>query len=125
MVADPSCFTHTGCGKNYLRGILEIDRLGFITRDGKPKPRKCNRINALFHQCHGILIKAVQFIFMENTGCLYCEWTIHINREILMIFYKLLFFDLAEKIQDLLRSPDCKGRNHHVTATVKGLLQNP
>ena len=38
MVADPSCFTHAGCGKNYLRGILEIDRLGFITRDGKPKP---------------------------------------------------------------------------------------
>ena len=41
-----------------------------------------------------------------------------------MIFYELFFFDLAEEIQDLLRTSDRKGRNHHVTATVKGRLQN-
>ena len=37
---------------------------------------------------------------------------------------QLIFLDLTDKIQHLLRSAHCKCRNDHVTAPVKGLLDH-
>ena len=62
---------------------------------------------------------------MKNAGSFHCQRAVHIDREISVTLHQFIFLDFTDKIQDLLGSSHCKRGNHHISAAVKGLLQNP
>ena len=57
-------------------------------------------------------------------GCLDGQRAVHIDRESVMSGDKPLFLDLTDKVEDLLGSAHRKGRDHDVSATVQGPLDD-
>ena len=49
---------------------------------------------------------------------------VHIDRESVMSGDKALFLDLTDKVEDLLGPAHCKGRDHNVSVTVQGPLDD-
>ena len=118
MMPDTSCITHTGCGDNDLRCLVEVDGFGFLTGDRQLQSRKSNGINTLFYEFHSLIIEAFPPVLLEYAGSLYRHWTVHIHREIFMPLYQAPYLDLPQEIQNLLGTAHRKRRDHHVTAPV-------
>ena len=124
MVSDTSGLTHTGGRDDHLGRIVKIDILGFFTGDGKLQSAEGDGVDSLPNHLHGLLIKALIPVPVEDLRGFHSQRTVHIDREILMPVHQLLYLDLAEKIQHLLGPSYRKGRNHHIAAPVKSLLQD-
>ena len=60
----------------------------------------------------------------ENICCFICKRAIYKHFKIIMPVNKAFCFYLSDKIQHLLRSSHCKRGNYHITAPVKGLLND-
>ena len=124
MMADTTCLAHTGCGKNYFRRFVKIDKLRFLTRNRKLQSREGQRVNALTYQFLCFRIITVLDILLENSRCLHSQRTVHIHIKIVPAFHKVVMLDFTKKIQDLLRTADRKGRNNHIAAAVEGFFQD-
>ena len=124
MMPDTAGLTHAGGGDDHLRFIVKVDGLGFVTGDRKLQSRKRNGIDIRLHQLQCLTGKTVQTIVLENTRCLHGQRGIDEYGEILMPFHQSFHLDLSKVEQKLLCTPDREGRNHNVTAPIKGFLQD-
>ena len=124
MMFDSTGITHTTSRNNNLAVFIRIDSAGIVTGNGRLQSRKHQRVNALSDQCHCLFIKTVINMFIENRCCFICQRTVDINLKVVVAMHASFFFYLADKIQHLLCTADCEGRNDHISATVKGSLDH-
>ena len=124
MVLDPSCITHTAGRKDHLRAGIFIDRPGIVAGDGCFQSRKANGVDALLQQLHSLVIKIAPHMRPENVGGFICQWAVYPYLKIVMVPNHFVFLDLTDKIQHLLRTPNCKRWDHHISSPVKGPLDH-
>ena len=125
MVTDTSCLTHTGCGNNNFRLLVEIDHLGFITRDRHAQSRKTDWVNSLMHKIQRFLAETVLHVLIKDRSCLHCQRTIDKHREIFKLRQQMFRLDPSDKVKHLLRSSYGKCRDHKISTSCKGILQYP
>ena len=114
VVFDTAGFAHTGSGNNDLRLSIKIDGLGLITGDCQMKVREPDRADTGIDECHGVIVKAGLKVLIKNRSCFNGQRTVYINRKIKV--QKLPFFDVTDKIQELLGSSDCKCRDDQIAS---------
>ena len=119
-----SRITHAAGGYDHLTTFIGVDGTGFLSGNRKLKSRKCDGILSFLHQFHGFLIKAFAKMFTENAGGLHCQRAVNYHGKIPMPLYHLVLFDFPDKIKHLLGPAHRKGRDHHITAPVKGPLNH-
>ena len=119
LMTDTAGITHTRSRYDHLRCRGYIDCNGIITCNGRLQTRKTDRIDALFDQCHRIIIIISRYIPVENIRCFHCQWTVHIHLKIIMVLHKAFRLDLSDKVKHLLSSSNSKGRNDYIAAPVK------
>jgi len=124
MVLDTACITHTTGWNDYLGLLIIIDRLRIITGDGNLQSRETDWINSLFDQFHRFFIKTVILMLRENRGSFICKRTVHIYFKSVMSIHQSVCLDLSDKVQHFLRTSHCKRRNHKISSSVKGFLDD-
>ena len=124
MMADTAGIAHAAGRDDDLGRFVLVDGHGFLLADSKLQAGEHQRVNArtdfiphLFVQIRGVTLQ-------ENACRLNGEGAVHIDREIAVPGDKTPCFDLADKIQDLLRPAHSKGGDDHIAAPVQDLL-NP
>ena len=123
-MADTPRLTHAGSGNDHLRFAVKVDHLGFFTGNGTLQPRERDRVDPLLHQRHRLFIKTGFNIPVEDLRSVHSQRTVYIYREIRMVFYHFIRLDLAQEIKQFLSPANRKGRDHHISASVKSLLND-
>ena len=125
MMPDPSCFAHTGCRQDNFRFCIKVDLSGLVTGNRRLQTPEQQRIDPLIYQFHCFLIKTSFDIFIKHIRSFDCKRTVHIYFKSRKFRKQILFFDLTDKVQNLLRTSNRKRRNHHIAAFLECLSQNP
>ena len=125
VMADPACLTHAGRGYDHLRRLVKIDGLRLVAGDGKPQPREGKGVDPLIYQSQRFFIKTFVNVSFKDFRSLHSQRAVHIHREDPVPGHQAIFLNLSQDVQDLLRSSHGKGGDHHISAPVKRLLDQP
>ena len=125
MMAYPSRIAHSGSRNDHFRLLDKIDHLRFIARGRSMKSGKYQRIDARIHKFQRFAVKTVPHIHRKHFGCLDRQRTVQIHIEIPVFRQKIIFLDLPDEIEHLLGPAHGKGRDDHIAAPVKCLLDDP
>ena len=124
MVFDPSGITHAAGRDDYLGIRVEINIFRILAGYRNLQSVKSYGIDSPVQKLCGFFVKIPVHSLSENVGSLHCQRTVYPDLEALMIFYHALFLDLPDKVQHFLCSAHRKGRNNHISAPVKGSLDD-
>ena len=102
-----------------------VDHPGLIAGHADLQPRELDGVDALSQQRPGILVKAVGIGIFEDAGRLNGKGAVDVDREIAVAGDQALFFDLTDKVEQLLGTAHRKAGDDHIAAPVKGALQDP
>ena len=124
-MADAACLAHAAGRDDDLGHPVGVDHPGLIAGHTDLQPRELDGVDALGQQRPGILVKAVGVGIFEDAGRLNGKGAVDVDREIAMAGDQTLFFDLPDKIEQLLSTAHRKAGDDHIAAPVKGALQDP
>ena len=125
VVADAACLAHAAGRDDDLGHPVGVDHPGLIAGHADLQPRELDGVDALGQQRPGILVKAVGVGIFEDAGRLNGKGAVDVDREIAVAGDQPLFFDLPDKVEQLLGTAHRKAGDDHIAAPVKGALQDP
>ena len=108
VVLDTSGFAHTAGGYDDLGTGILIDSSRIIAADRSYEVVEAYRIYAAADEGKGFLVVAALTVAYEYIRSLIGEGTVHIYREAIVVLYKSLGFDMANKVEYLLSPADSK-----------------
>ena len=102
--------------------VSKLIKLDILIEKAKEYTVKNKWIDSFLNNRKCILVKTGFYILIKYVRCFNCQRAIHINLEIRIVRQQVFLLDLTDKIQKLLCTSHCKGRNDHIPSAVKSLL---
>ena len=124
MMLDASRIAHAARGNDYLRLRKVVDGAGVLAGDSGLQAGKPDGIDSLLKELLRLIVKIIEHPFPENVRRFDGQRGVDVDFKVVMSIDHLVLLDVPDEIKHLLRAPHRKGRDHHVSAPVKGTLDH-
>ena len=124
VVADTARVAHTGSGDNDLRRGVLVQGLGFLAALGQAEIGEAEHFGALPDEPHGVMVHVPPEVAVKDRSSGLGKGGVDVNGEIGDRLHQMLFFDFADKVEQLLGASHGKGRNDDIAAPGHGFVNN-